>query len=120
MSARIVGWEEYKRLFQIPGTTFDWHILAEGDSWFHFGFTPAIGQPRNLLDPLEFNKSTVIASVALSGDTIQHISQPSANPSLLEAMGYRKWNLILVSAGGNDLIDALSGSYTIKGTTIEI
>jgi hypothetical protein len=102
--------------------SFDWHILAEGDSWFHFGFAPRPGKPRNLLDPLKFEKSTVIVSFALSGDTIKHISKPGSNPELLQAMAYRKWNLILLSAGGNDLIDALvgDGNYKIGGQPIAI
>jgi len=120
MSAKIVGWSDYLSLGHLPGQTYDWHILAEGDSWFHFGFTPIIGKPRNLLDPLEFKKSTVIANLALAGDTIQHISDPHSNPVLLEAVGYRKWHLILLSAGGNDLIDALTGNYQIDGNKIEI
>lgn len=119
----IVGWDGYLGLFQGPiPRTFDWHILAEGDSWFHIGFAPKPGKPKNLLDPLGFAKSTVIASLALSGDTIKHISKPGSNSGLIEAMAHRKWDLILLSAGGNDLIDALvsDGSYKINGQSVSI
>lgn len=120
MSALVVGWSQYKSTSYIPGTTFQKHILAEGDSWFHFGYTPAIGEARNLLDALKFNKSTVIANIARTGDTIKHIADLASNSDLKAALAYRKWDLILLSVGGNDLIDALTGDYSINGNKIEI
>lgn len=120
MSSLVIGWSQYKTTSYIPGTTFQKHVLAEGDSWFHFGYTPTFGQERNILDALQLKKSTVIANIARSGDTIKHISALESNPDLKESIGYRKWDLILLSAGGNDLIDALWGDYSIDGKKIEI
>lgn len=81
---------------------------------------PTFGQERNILDALKFKPSTVIANIARTGDTIKHIADLESNPDLKEALGYRKWDLILLSAGGNDLIDALTGDYSIHGSRIEI
>lgn len=120
MSALVIGWDQYQSTSYIPGNTFQKHVLAEGDSWFHFGYTPAIGQARNLLDAIRFKKSTVVANIARTGDTIKHIADLKSNPALQQALGYRKWDLILLSAGGNDLIDALTGDYRIAGQPIEI
>lgn len=120
MSATIFGWSQYQSLAHLPGTSYAKHVLAEGDSWFHFGYTPAIGQVRNLLDALVFEQPTVIANIACSGDTIKQIAELAANPDLDHALAYRKWDLILLSAGGNDLIDALTGNYRIDGRRIEI
>lgn len=125
MSADSFGWDDYTALGHIPGgKNYDWHVLAEGDSWFNLGFNPLspefFGGAKNLLEALDFKKSTVIANLALSGDTIKHIADLKANQNLLDALDYRKWHLILISAGGNDLIDALIGDYKIEGAAIEI
>ena len=120
MSALVIGWEQYQSTSYIPGNTFQKHVLAEGDSWFHFGYTPTLGAARNLIDAISFKKSTVVANIARTGDTIKHIADLEANPHLQQALAYRQWDLILLSAGGNDLIDALTGDYRIHGQRIEI
>jgi lysophospholipase L1-like esterase len=80
----------------------DWRILAEGDSWFTVSGMPAY----NLLFELRFHKQTQIANCARPGDTIRHMSQISANPLLRRALtGGFRWDAILLSGGGNDLID---------------
>jgi lysophospholipase L1-like esterase len=80
----------------------DWRLLAEGDSWFTVSGIPAY----NLLFELRFHKHTQIANCARPGDTIRHISQISANPFLRRALtGGFRWDAILLSGGGNDLID---------------
>lgn len=120
MSALVIGWDQYQSTSYIPGNTFQKHVLAEGDSWFHFGYTPTLGAARNLIDAISFKKSTVVANIARTGDTIKHIADLEANPHLQQALAYRQWDLILLSAGGNDLIDALTGDYRIHGQRIEI
>lgn len=120
MSALVIGWDQYLSTSYIPGNTFQKHVLAEGDSWFHFGYTPALGAARNLIDAISFKKSTVVANIARTGDTIKHIADLEANLHLQQALAYRQWDLILLSAGGNDLIDALTGDYRIHGQRIEI
>jgi len=81
-----------------------WNILAEGDSWFTMGGMPT----SNLLFQMRFPRSTRIVNCAMPGDTIKHMSQISNNPGLLRGLSEQSgehWDLILLSGGGNDLID---------------
>jgi len=82
----------------------DLNLLAEGDSWFTINGLP----PSNLLFKLRFRKATRIVSCALPGDTIKHMAQIVSNPHLKQALGAsgQRWDAILLSGGGNDLIDA--------------
>lgn len=83
---------------------YDNHILAEGDSWFTLGGIPT----SNYLFATRFKKSTIIVNCAYPGDTIVHMSQMSRNQWFKEACttSYTwKWNAVLLSGGGNDLID---------------
>jgi lysophospholipase L1-like esterase len=96
------------------------YILAEGDSWFNLGFLPTPGKARNLLDPLHFKKDTVIVNLATLGDTLEHMERITRNPHLFAALDLRNWDLIFLSGGGNDLIDALLGNYFVNGQKLEI
>jgi len=77
-------------------------ILAEGDSWFTIGglFAP------NLLMSLRFHRDTLILDCASPGDTIVHMSALARNHVYKEALRYDyAWDAILLSGGGNDLIE---------------
>ena len=83
---------------------YDWNILAEGDSWFSIGAFPS----SNLLLELPLPKSSIVLNLAYPGDTIEHMSSIAGNPDLRKMLhdtqwGY-KWDLIVLSAGGNDVI----------------
>lgn len=96
-------------------------VLAEGDSWFHITGAKLL-KPRNLLDGVSFNDQyTLLASMAMSGDVIFRIAQRFKNQLFYDAL-QQPWNMILLSAGGNDLIDALSelGHYKIADRTLSI
>ena len=85
--------------------TWSHRILADGDSWFSIGAVPS----SNLLFELELDKPTLILNLAYPGDTTENMASLSKNPELRkmihdERWGY-KWDLILLSGGGNDLID---------------
>ena len=83
---------------------FDNRILAEGDSWFSMGGIPT----SNLLFSMKFRKFTIIVNCARPGDTIRKIGKIAKNPNLKKAMSRRDgyaWDAILLSGGGNDLID---------------
>jgi lysophospholipase L1-like esterase len=87
-----------------PGT-FDARILAEGDSWFTIGAIPS----SNLLFELRFPRTTAIVNIAYPGDTLKRIADLRANPELAKMLtdpkfGWR-WHAIVLSGGGNDLID---------------
>ena len=99
----ITTWD----LFDLEATAddpffYDTLILAEGDSWFTIGglFAP------NLLMSLRFHKETLILNCASPGDTIVHMSALAHNYVYKEALRYDyAWDAILLSGGGNDLID---------------
>ena len=84
-------------------------LLAEGDSWFTVGELVGL-PPTNLLRELQVTRRTTIVSAAYPGDTLQHMvdgfndlrfDQLLRHPTLS-----RWWTALLVSAGGNDLIDS--------------
>ena len=99
--------------------TYDYYILAEGDSWFNIPYIPSVGKVRNLLDPIIFDKNEVIVNLARSGDEIVQMDVLRNHSDYLAALDYRKWDLILLSGGGNDLIDAIAGNY-VGGTKYTI
>lgn len=81
-------------------------LLAEGDSWFgwaHLNLAPS----SNLLEQLQFNRSAVVVSYAYSGDTIRRMGNVSSNRMFFNEIKGAKYDAILLSGGGNDLIDAL-------------
>ena len=82
------------------------HILAEGDSWFgwaHMNLVPS----SNLLEELRFEKSTVVVSYSYSGDTIRNMADLSSNSAFAREVCSNQYEAIMLSGGGNDLIDAL-------------
>jgi lysophospholipase L1-like esterase len=80
-------------------------VLAEGDSWFSLGGVPA----GNVLLALDFRKSTLVVNIADPGDTlVKNIGDPKHMREFRrlvadERFAY-KWDFILLSGGGNDLI----------------
>lgn len=83
-------------------------LLAEGDSWFTFS-TRWLPRNSNLLFGLDVPERTFIANCATPGDTLRHMLQFQHNPAfagLLFGAKARIWDAVLLSAGGNDLIDA--------------
>jgi hypothetical protein len=85
--------------------SFKRRILCEGDSWFSIGAIPS----SNLLNPLKFSQRTLLVNLAKPGDTIKRMSAVSKNPTLATLVKENnfatKWDAILLSGGGNDLID---------------
>jgi lysophospholipase L1-like esterase len=107
--AHVVSFE--KALAGQPGDVpsqaeYDWCILAESDSWFSMGAIPS----TNLTTELRFARSAIVVNAAYPGDTIRHMSEISDNQPLRKMLVERnfafEWDLILLSGGGNDLIDA--------------
>ncbi len=94
---------------QLKLDEFGRRFLAEGDSWFTIG---ALNLPQvsNLLYQQQFGPSTVIISCAYPGDTLQQMGHNINDPyfdKLLRKKNFASyWEAIILSAGGNDLIDA--------------
>lgn len=83
-------------------------FLAERDSWFTFS-TLWLPRNSNLLFGLDVPQSTFIINCAAPGDTLRHMVRFPKNrgfANLLRGREARIWDAILISAGGNDLIDA--------------
>lgn len=93
-----------------PLADFGRRLLAEGDSWFTIG-TLNLLAASNVLFKLEVSQSTAIVNCAYPGDTLQHMVDWFNDPyfdALLSRPNFaRYWEGILISAGGNDLIDAV-------------
>lgn len=84
-------------------------LLAEGDSWFTLG-SLNVSQNSNLLYELQVKTSTVIVNCAYPGDTllrmVDGINDRDFDKFLRKPGFATLWEAIVVSAGGNDLIDA--------------
>lgn len=79
--------------------------LAEGDSWFSYGSWKL----ESLLTQLKLGRPAAVVSLAQPGDTIRRMSDIAGNPELdhwlSRPWGAFDWHAVLVSGGGNDVID---------------
>ena len=85
-------------------------LLAQGDSWFSIGSLPP-GLTSNLLAQMELTRSAAVVNCARPGIELSHMTDTSSQQSfrkLLAGLFAVKWDAILFSGGGNDLIDAAS------------
>lgn len=92
-----------------PRYQFDYNILCEGDSWMSIGSNPAKGH-SNILQDLRFSKRCLLWNIASPGDTMKKMSNWCVNPDFLALISGKEefpWKAIFLSAGGNDLIDAM-------------
>jgi hypothetical protein len=84
-------------------------FLAEGDSWFSIGtLNPA--KNSNLLHEMEFSQRCMAVNCAMPGDTLRRMVKMQTDPRFVQLLAGRAawdWDGIVLSAGGNDLIDAL-------------
>lgn len=86
-----------------------YRLLAEGDSWFTIGGIN-LAKASNVLRELKVTQRTAIVNCAYPGDTLQHMvdwyKDPYFDRLLCQKKFARYWEGILISAGGNDMIDA--------------
>ena len=97
---------------------FKRRLLAEGDSWFSLGSVPY----ENLLMELDFPERTIIVNIAEPGDEIVRMASPR-HVKDFKALVARKqtayqWDAILLSGGGNDVIDR-AGDIIRSGATAD-
>lgn len=91
-----------------PFELYDRRCLAQGDSWFSIGALPP-GATSNVLAELKLARSTVVVNCARPGKVLRRmndITSESSFVNLLAGSVAMQWHAILVSGGGNDLIDA--------------
>jgi lysophospholipase L1-like esterase len=110
--ARVVaGWEMLNITdHDINPPDFHWLMLAEGDSWFSLG--SILG--NNLINQLHFQHGVLIAQTAMPGDTMEHMADWWSDATLSRLVkGPQAWafNAVLLSGGGNDLIDAIDAKF---------
>ena len=86
-----------------------YRFLAEGDSWFSIGTLNPL-KNSNLLFEMVFQRSGAAVNCATPGDTLKRMSQINTDPNfvrLLSGRVARFWDALLLSCGGNDLIEAV-------------
>jgi hypothetical protein len=86
-----------------------YRFLAEGDSWFTLS-TLNPGKNSNLLFQMEFEQFACAVNCAHPGDTLAHMVEMNSDPVFRRLLSGRNtyiWDGLLLSCGGNDLIDAL-------------
>lgn len=82
-------------------------LLAEGDSWFSLGSIP----PYNMLMELRFDRRAIVVDLAYPGDEVNRMFRRMWDygaefANLLTMRSTWRWDAILLSGGGNDLIAA--------------
>ena len=90
------------------------HFLAEGDSWFAWAHIN-LRKSSNLLEQLQFVETSVVVSCAYTGDVIRNMGDMASNGLFANEMRAVKYDAILLSGGGNDLIDALEARADVAG-----
>lgn len=103
---------------------FGRRFLAEGDSWFTLG-TLNLSQGTNVLLELTFRQRHAVVNWAYPGDTLQHMVDGINDPDFDRALWNRAgghfasfWEGIILSAGGNDLIDAAQVPPVLGGEPV--
>ena len=95
---------------------FKRRLLAEGDSWFSLGSVPY----ENLLMELDFPERTIVVNIAEPGDEIVRMASPRHVKAFKRLVANKqnayKWDAILLSGGGNGLIDS-AGKILQPGKT---
>ena len=84
-------------------------LLAEGDSWFTVGALNPL-KNANLLFEMRFAQTAVAINCATPGDTLRRMADLRRDPEFVDLLAGRRrraWDGLLMSCGGNDLIDAL-------------
>jgi len=95
-----------------PFDFFERRCLAQGDSWFSIGALPPTRTTRVVAE-LRLARSTVVVNCAKPGAVLHRMTNTSTEVQFLKLLRGRmamKWDALLISGGGNDLIDAVGAS----------
>jgi hypothetical protein len=109
--AVVVAPDQLMSSGETPGVAleqFAKRCLAQGDSWFTLGGVPP-WITSNLLSHMVFSSRACIVNCALPGKQLAHMVDTTRHRRFLQLLRGRsahKWDVILLSGGGNDLIDA--------------
>jgi GDSL-like Lipase/Acylhydrolase len=98
-----------------PGVFYSWqdydrHYLAEGDSWFSLSDLLSPSFLYRFGNHVPLRHSTLIVNCSYPGDTLANMVEWSKNPDFPRLLAKQnfgwEWDGVLLSAGGNDLINA--------------
>src|SRR5690242_10838346 len=90
-------------------------VLGEGDSWFDI-FTPAQLNQPNLLSALRVPWHGALVDISHVGDTAEEMSTGTQAAHTRQLLDTFKFDVLLLSAGGNDLKDAFN-EMILRATT---
>ena len=97
---------------------FSKKYLAQGDSWFSIGHVP-FWSTTNLLQQMVLSRSAVAVNCARPGVWLSHMTDTSTAQVFLNLLNGNvawKWDALLISGGGNDLIAAASSDVTAEAS----
>jgi hypothetical protein len=97
-----------------PFDFFEKRCLAQGDSWFSIGALPPTRTTRVVAE-LRLEKSTVVVNCAKPGAVLRRMTDTSREVQFLRLLRGKfalQWDALLISGGGNDLIDAVGAAPT--------
>lgn len=97
-----------------PFDLFEKRCLAQGDSWFSIGALPPTRTTRVVAE-LQLERSTVVVNCARPGAMLRRMTDTSREVQflgLLRGTLALQWDALLISGGGNDLIDAIGAAPT--------
>lgn len=92
-----------------PFDLFERKCLAQGDSWFSIGALPP-QVTTNLLIPLRLARRTVVVQCGRPGKVLRRFTDTTRESDFLNMIRgplAGRWDAILISGVGNDLIDAV-------------
>lgn len=105
----------YRRVAQQLSDHPDWiPTITEGDSWFAF---PALLWRRNIIGHLQrtFDARMAMLLMSHNGDTVAEIMAGDQRRRLRYALQHKfRFRMLLFSAGGNDIVDAMPRILTKK------
>jgi hypothetical protein len=91
-------------------------ILSQGDSWFSIGALPP-WSTSNILMELTFSSNVAIVTCAEPGQELANMASQATNStfiSLIKGPCVTQFNAILISGGGNDMIDAVANGLLLS------
>lgn len=112
---RIIDPQQLGDHGEVPGfpiEQFPQRCLAQGDSWFSLGAIPPF-LTTNLLLGMELATGTCIVQCATPGATLRRMTDSTHARRFLQLLKgplASRWSGILLSGGGNDLVEALQST----------
>ena len=101
-------------LGQYDTSPYEKIYLAQGDSWFSIGHFPPWAT-TNLLQQIVLSRSALAVNCARPGVELAHMTDTSSTQVFLNLLNgniSQRWDALLISGGGNDLIDAATADPT--------